>query len=247
MLPAGLRTAFTLLTRLPASFGPPGDLARSVWAFPVVGLAVGGLGALVYGLMHKAGIPALIAAGWTLAATMAVTGGFHEDGLADTADGFGGGATPARKLDIMRDSRIGSYGALALVLSVLTRTAAIASLDSPTPVMAAMIVAGMLGRSGILAVLLVLRPVRPDGMGAAMGKPHIASTAIGIGIAVAAALLLLPLRTGLAAAVLGLGSSLAVAGLAHRQIGGHTGDVLGAAEVLTECVVLSVAATSPGV
>jgi adenosylcobinamide-GDP ribazoletransferase len=96
-------------------------------------------------------------------------------------------------------------------------------------------------------VLLALRPVRNDGMGAAMGKPHAATGGIGIGIAVAAALMLLPVRTGLAAVVAGLGSSLAVAGLAHRQVGGHTGDVLGAAEVFTECVVLSVAASAAGV
>jgi adenosylcobinamide-GDP ribazoletransferase len=247
---ADLVAAFTLLTRLPvarfAHSDKPPELARCVWAFPIVGLAVNGTGGLVYWLAHRIGMPPLLAAAWTLAATMIVTGGLHEDGLADTADGFGGGATPARKMEIMRDSRIGSYGALALLLSMVVRVAAIAALGRPATVATAMIVAGVIGRGGMLLLLVLLTPARDDGMGAAMRRPPTTSAALGLGLAVLAAFLLLPTLPATASVVFGLGSSLLLARLADRQIGGHTGDVLGACEVATECVVLTVIATALG-
>jgi adenosylcobinamide-GDP ribazoletransferase len=245
-----LLTAFMLLTRLPvARFARPGvppDLARCIWAFPIVGLAVGTVGGLVYWLAHRFGMPPLVAAAWTLGATLITTGAFHEDGLADTADGFGGGATPARKMEIMRDSGIGSYGALGLFLSLILRVSAIAALDRPRLVLTAMILAGMLGRSGILVFLLALRPARDDGMGASMANPPAWSAALGVGLAIAAPLLSLPVLPAIAAVILGLGSCLAVAGLAYKQIGGHTGDVLGAGEVISECVVLTAIASAFG-
>jgi adenosylcobinamide-GDP ribazoletransferase len=244
LLIGDLVTAFMLLTRLPiarfARFGGPPDLARCVWAFPLVGLAVNGMGGLVYWLAHTVGMPPLLAAAWTLAATMIVTGAFHEDGLADTADGFGGGSTRARKLEIMRDSRIGSYGALALLLSVVVRVAAIAALDRPGIVAIAMILAGMLGRSGMPLLLLLLPPARDDGMAAAMGKPRTETVALGLGLAMVAAFLSLPGLPATEVVALGFSSSLVLARLAHMQIGGHTGDLLGASEVITECVVLTV-------
>jgi adenosylcobinamide-GDP ribazoletransferase len=251
LLLTDLVSAFMLLTRLPvARFagrdGPP-DLARCVWAFPVVGFAVNGTGGLVYWLAHKVGMTPPLAAVWSLVAVIAVTGAFHEDGLADTADGFGGGATPAQKMAIMRDSRIGSYGAVALLLSVGVRVAAIAALAQPGIVMTAMILAGVSGRSGMLLPLLVLSPARVDGMGASVGKPRMPSAALALGLAIGASFLWLPVRLGIVAVVLGFGCSLAVAKLADRQIGGHTGDVLGASEVLTECVVLTVIASACGI
>ena len=242
-----LVTAFTLLTRLPvARFARPGegsDLARCVWAFPIVGLVVNGLGGLAYWLAYRAGVPPLVGAGWALAIANATTGALHDDGLADTADGFGGGATTARKLEIMRDSRIGGYGVLAVVLPVVIRVAAIAALVHPGRVMTAMIVAGILGRGGILVILWVLRPARDDGMGVAMGALQPARVAAGLGLAIAAALLALPLPMAIAAVLPALGAALAVARLAYTQIGGYTGDVLGAGEVVTECVVLTVASS----
>lgn len=250
MLRADLTAAFTLLTRLPVArfttSGQPPDLARCVWAFPIVGLAVNGTGALIYWLARKIGIPPLLAAVWTLAATTILSGGFHDDGLADTADGFGGGTTPARKLDIMRDSRIGTYGALALLLSALVRVTAIAALSRPAIVTTAMILAGMLGRSAMLLPLLVLKPARDNGMGASMGQPRATSASLGLGVAILASFLSLPTSLATAAAVFGFGSALLLARLASRQIGGYTGDVLGACEIATECVVLTVIAAGLG-
>lgn len=251
LLRTDLIAAFALLTRLPVArftpLGQPPDLARCVWAFPIVGLAVNGAGGLVYWLAHRIGMPPLLAAAWTLAATTILTGGFHEDGLADTADGFGGGTTPARKLDIMRDSRIGSYGALALLLSVLVRVTAIAALGRPALITTALILAGMLGRSAMLLPLLMLKPARDNGMGASMGPPRAMSTSLGLGVAVFASFLSLPALPATAAIVSGFGTALLLTRLANNQIRGHTGDVLGACEVATECVVLTVIATGLGV
>jgi adenosylcobinamide-GDP ribazoletransferase len=246
LLLTDLVSAFMLLTRLPvarlARLGRVPDLARCVWAFPIVGVVVNGMGGLIYWLAHKVGMPPLLAAAWTLAVTMAVTGAFHEDGLADTADGFGGGVTPARKMDIMRDSRIGTYGAAVLVLSVMVRAAAISALGQPGSVMTAMILAGALGRSGMLLLLMILPPARADGMGASVGKPRVKSVALALAVAIAASVLSLPILPATAAVVLGFGCSLLLAKLAAAQIGGQTGDVLGATEVVIECVVLTVIA-----
>jgi adenosylcobinamide-GDP ribazoletransferase len=238
-----LRAAFTLLTRLPIRTGSPPDLAHCVWAFPIVGLLVNGIGGLVYCAIHKAGMPPLLAAAWTLAITLILTGALHEDGLADTADGFGGGATPARKLEIMRDSRIGSYGALALLLSTLIRTTAIAAVAQPTPVLAALIGAGVVGRGAMILPLLLLSPARPDGMGAAVRRPALTVAMPGLALSAIAPFLLLPAKPAGVAILLGFAAAWGLARLAHRQIGGHTGDVLGAIEVITECVVLAVLAT----
>jgi adenosylcobinamide-GDP ribazoletransferase len=235
-----LVNALMLLTRLPVArlAGPP-DHARFVWAFPVVGLIVGGAGGLVYWVCYLLGMSPLLAAAWTMAAMTAMTGALHEDGLADTMDGFGGGATPERKLRIMRDSPIGSYGALALVLSMIVRVAAIAALGEPSHVAAALIASGALARGGMLVIVLLLAPARSDGMGGVMGKPLIGSAALGLGLAMAAGLLCLPPRGALPAIVFECAAALGFSRLAYRQIGGFTGDVLGAAEVVGECAVLT--------
>jgi adenosylcobinamide-GDP ribazoletransferase len=235
-----LITAFTLLTRLPVGrFGSgSSDLARSVWAFPVVGLTVGLIGALVYWLLHKLGVPAWLAGSWAFVAILVVTGAFHEDGLADTVDGFGGGKTRERKLEIMRDSRIGSYGAVALGLSLLIRIGALASLERPHLVLVALIAAAMAGRAGIILPLLALPPARTDGMAAGMAEIPRWSAFVGLGLT-----LFLSAMTGmLIVAAAAVAAAATVTQLARMQIGGHSGDVLGACEVIVECVTLTVLA-----
>jgi adenosylcobinamide-GDP ribazoletransferase len=248
---SGLGTAFMLLTRLPvarltrgdapADLARTVDLAHAVWAFPLVGLAVGALGGAVYWGVHRLGVPPLVGAGWVLAATMLATGALHDDGLADTADGFGGGVTPDRKLEIMRDSRIGSYGVLALLLSVVLRAGCIAALEDPRRVMAVLIAAGALGRGGMLLPLFVSHPARPDGLAASLGDTPRGGLLLGIAIAVAAPFLTVPVSMGFGAVALAAGVALGMARLADHQIGGYTGDVLGAVEIITECAVLTAA------
>lgn len=242
-LAADLIAALRLLTRLPvdwlAGAGRPPRLQRMVWAYPLVGALVGALGGIAYWIAAGIGCPPALAAVWGLAALVLATGAFHEDGLADTADGFGGGATRQRKLEIMRDSRIGSYGVIAVVLSLTLRVAAVALLATPGAVIAALIVAGALGR-GVAIGLLFLPAARSDGLAAQIGKPDSTATAAGFTLAALLALLLLPTGAALAAIVAAGIAGMAMAWLARRQIGGHTGDVLGAGVQMAECLVLTV-------
>jgi len=235
-----LITALMLLTRLPVGWLGSGssDLARSVWAFPVVGLVVGLIGGLVYWPLHGLGVPAWLAASWAFVAILIVTGAFHEDGLADTVDGFGGGRTRERKLEIMRDSRIGSYGAAALGLSLLIRIGALASLERPHLVLVALVVTAMAGRAGMILPLMALPPARADGMAAGMAEIPRWSASWALGLV----LFLAGMTHMLVAAATAAMASAAVILFARRQIGGHTGDVLGATEVVVECATLTVLA-----
>jgi adenosylcobinamide-GDP ribazoletransferase len=240
---ADLRTAFTLLTRIPVGLGAaPPTIARAVWAFPIVGLTVGALGGLVYWGTQRLGMSPLLGGCWSIAAIVIATGAFHEDGLADVADGFGGGATRQRKLEIMRDSRLGSYGTLALIFSALIRVSAVAALARPDKVIPALILAAMLGRSGIIVILLISKPARADGIASSLNHLPRASALIGLALAIGATVLLLPKILAATIIATTLAVSLAVAGLARRQIGGHTGDVLGTSVVVIECAVMSVLA-----
>jgi adenosylcobinamide-GDP ribazoletransferase len=228
-----LSAALMLLTRLPVPGALPAR-AAGVWAWPIVGAIVGLVGAAVYWLAIRLGLPPALAAICAVAGTVLTTGALHEDGLADTADGFGGGATVARKLEIMRDSRIGSFGALALILSLGLRVAALASLADPAVVAIDLVAAGVLGRAVMIGIMLALPPARADGMAAALGALPIMPAAIGFAIAFACVLLPHGVRAVVAA---GLAGALMI-WLARRQIGGHTGDVLGATEQAAECAVL---------
>lgn len=233
-----LRSAFSLLTRLPIRHDAAPQ-ARGAWAYPVVGIAVGALGAAVFALLRIAGAPASLAAIWSLAATILVTGALHEDGLADTADGFGGGGTRARKLEIMRDSRIGSFGAIALILALGARVGALAALDRPRAAAAAIVAAATLGRAAIVVPLALLAPARTDGLASPLATPPPAASAIALLLAATIAFALLPTLTAAAAlAAAGL-AAVALASLARHQIGGYTGDVLGAVEQVAECAALT--------
>jgi adenosylcobinamide-GDP ribazoletransferase len=236
-----LRLAAGFLTRLPLGLPPSprrGTLAQAAWAFPLVGIAVGLLGGVAYSLVAAAHVPPLAAALTAVAVTILVTGALHEDGLADMADGLGGGADVERKLAIMRDHHIGSYGVLALVLSVGLRAAALAALGDGGRVAAALIAAHALARGGLPVVLLALDPARADGLGAAAGRPEAATAGIAAGIGVVVAVLALGIVAGIGA-VIAAGAAMALLGLmARRQIGGYTGDVLGAIEQAGETVML---------
>ena len=236
-----LAAGFGLLTRLPV--GHLGaDHAAAVWSYPVVGAALGGFGAAVYAVSHALGLPPMLSAIWTLVAMTLATGGLHEDGLADTADGLGGGRTRERRLAIMRDSRIGAYGACALILALAMRMTAIAAIATPWRVAAALVAAGALGRAAILLALATTRPAREDGLSATLAVIPGRAVLAGAGLAVMAAGLAIGPRQASYLCVAAAGVALGLARLAARRIGGHTGDTLGAAEIVTECVVLSLLA-----
>ena len=239
-----IKTSIAFLTRLPiprdaASTGD--ELAQASWAFPIAGLVVGLIGALTYMLAYKFGLRPWPSAVLSLVATLVVTGCLHEDGLADTADGFGGGATRERKLEIMRDSRIGTYGVCALTMSILIRAGALASLADPRTVVFALIAAHGAARATLPLFMTLLPPARSDGLSHAAGQPAqerlLIAGALGILIL---AICLGPLP-GLAALVLLAAAVGIMAWLSFAQIGGQTGDVLGALEQVGEIVILLVA------
>ena len=245
---ADLRMAASFVTILPvASSKPAGDgaVARATWALPIAGLLVGLAGAFVYKVAIRCGLTPNLAALLTLTTTSLITGALHEDGLADTADGLGGGRTRERKLEIMRDSRIGTYGVCALILSFGLRWSALATIGSPFAVTLALCAAHAASRAGVPAFMALVPPARPDGLSASAGTPPGRSVAI----AFALGTLALALALGPAKALVGLIllslAGMMLARLAIRQIGGQTGDILGAFEQLGEILILLVAASFP--
>lgn len=216
---------------------PGPGLTRAARAFPIVGALLGLVGGIVYAIAFGLGLPSLVAAILAIAAMALATGALHEDGLADMADGFGGGGTAADKLAIMRDSRIGAYGVIALVLALAAKVGALTDLESTGVVMVALIAAAASSRAVMPAIMAWMRPARADGLGASAGRPTTNHVFTGIAIAVVLSVVLLG-WTGIVALLVCALGGFAVAWLARRQIGGHTGDVLGAAQQLAELFFL---------
>lgn len=232
-----------VLTRFPLAVEAvePGAIAASGWAFPLVGGGVGALCAVAFLIAGLLGLPVGSAALLAVAAGIAATGALHEDGLADTADGFGGGDRD-RKLAIMRDSAQGTYGIVALVISIGLRATAIAAIGDPVFAGLALIASHAASRAALPAAMRLLPLARADGLGATAGRPSrtvaLAAPLIGAAIALAT---LGPL-TGAVALLLTGGAVALAAMLARRQIGGYTGDVLGFFQQIGEIVMLLVAA-----
>ena len=240
--------ALQFLTRLPVRLDrfEPGWLNDCVRHFPLVGALIGTVGAAVLAAAAQFW-PAWIAAVLALAATVALTGGFHEDGLADTFDALGGVVPRDRALAIMKDSRIGSYGALAVGLSVLLRAALLAVLAT-RPVWgaaAALLACHAFARAAAVGVMVSL-PYGGD-MEHAKAKPLALAVPLrnfGIAMAWCAALALAlaaggidPARLLIAVAAAAVAALLMRAWL-KRRLGGYTGDGLGATEQLAEIAVL---------
>jgi adenosylcobinamide-GDP ribazoletransferase len=232
-------------TRLPLPHFDFGDrkLAGAIWAAPIIGLIVAVLGALAYAVATRLGLAAGPAAALTLAATLLATGALHEDGLSDVADGFGGGKDRERKLEIMRDSRIGAYGAAALGMSLLLRWTALTEIDGAWPVLLALIAAHMASRGLMDLLMHALPPARADGLSAGAGSVSRETVAIGAALGVLA-LLCLGLSAAVTAIVLLALLFLAFRALCLNHIGGQTGDTVGALQQLAEIIVLLVASVS---
>ena len=235
--------AVQLMTRVPVTLREaPTDeeLARAAAWFPLVGAGVGAIAAAAYYALARAHLPSL--APWAaLAAAVLVTGGFHEDGLADSADGLFGGHDAARRLAIMRDSRLGSYGVLALVLTLGAQVAAVAALPTALA-LRTLVAAHALGRAAALPLTLMPYARAEGGLGRPLAQ-RVPRWALGCALATGVApLALLPWPLALAAAAAAGLVALGAARRLARDLGGVTGDTLGAVVKLAELSTYLVAA-----
>lgn len=233
--------AFGFLTRLPVPHAElrAGDIGRARGWFPLVGVVVAGIGTLTrwsVGLV----LPNTVAVAAGVLAMIVVTGAFHEDGLADAVDGIWGGTTPQRRLEIMHDSRLGTYGTLALVGSVLLRVAILTPLES-REFLAATLVGHVAGRFAILPLSALLPPF-PDSSATLLGERTtvtgwLVATGTVVGVVVAT------LGVDAWAPVLaGLGSLVLCAQIVRSKLGGLTGDVLGASNQVVHLSSMGAAA-----
>jgi adenosylcobinamide-GDP ribazoletransferase len=234
------KTAIAFLTRLPMPHpqGPqPQNFVRAHRMFPLVGALIGAaVGLICLGLRHL-GVPDLAAAALALGASAILTGALHEDGLADVADGFGGGRDRAAKLEIMRDSRLGTYGALILLVSFAAKSSALAAIPDGY-VVPGLIAAHALARGVLPLMSLGLPYARNDGLARNAGQPDASTAALAAILALVLALVSLSWSNALLSALAAALSGLGIAWLAQRQIGGQTGDVLGGAEQVGETAIL---------
>jgi adenosylcobinamide-GDP ribazoletransferase len=237
-----LPLALTFLTKLPWPWRGPADagaLARSLFWFPWVGALLGlGFWAAWAGL-HRV-LPAPAAAALLLALTVWVTGGLHLDGLADTADGLGGGHTPETALRIMKDSRVGAFGVISLVLALILKFSLFLSLAAQPDRTAALMLFPVVSRWGMVLLAYLSPYARPEGgLGQAMTLGVSRQVLAGASLSAWVLSVLILGAPGLvlfaaAAALVWLGSLYF-----HRRLGGITGDILGATNEVVEIVVLA--------
>jgi adenosylcobinamide-GDP ribazoletransferase len=240
-LAADLKISILFCTRLPLAHSKPiagEDVARASWALPIAGAFVGGAGALVYWFAFHLGLPAALAAALALTAMLIATGCLHEDGLADTADGFGGGKDLAHKLEIMRDSRIGTYGACALTLSLILRWSAVAAIAHPLTVAMALIAAHASARAPLPIFMRFIPRARADGLSAQAGPPPPISAAVAGLLGFVALIIALGPTTAMVGLLLLIVADVFLGWLSMRQVGGQTGDVIGAVEQVNEILIL---------
>jgi adenosylcobinamide-GDP ribazoletransferase len=223
-----------------------GSLSRAIRAFPVAGLLIALPSAALFATLLAGHADPLLSAFLTLALQALLTGALHEDGLSDTADGIGGGRDREAALRIMKDSRIGSYGAVALILSFGLRAAALAAFAAVTaPTMAGLALLGVaaLNRAAMVWHWSLLPPARSDGVAASAGEPEAIATIVALATGGAVALALMLPAMSLLATIFSIALAAGIAWSFTRyisaRIGGHTGDTIGATQQLTEIMSLS--------
>ncbi|MEX0347964.1 MAG: adenosylcobinamide-GDP ribazoletransferase [Paracoccaceae bacterium] len=231
--------ALVLLTRLPLPKLPEAVFERqsqAVWAFPIAGLVVGALACLVGAAALTVNLPATLVAALVLIVQVASTGAMHEDGLADTVDGFWGGFARERRLEIMKDSHIGTYGVLALILSLMLRWGVIVTLIDAGALW--LLMAAAIWSRALMPVLMAALPnARGAGLSHQVGKPSGRNVVLGLALALALSVLVAG-TNALIPAAFSVSAAAGLAAVARRKIGGQTGDVLGAAQQVAEMTFL---------
>ena len=237
---ADIAAAFGVLSRIPVRINTARG-AVVAWAFPLVGLVLGMiLAAFAFGL-DWAGISPELAAGLVLFASVMLTGAMHEDGLADTVDGLWGGWDKIRRLEIMKDSQIGAYGVIALILSLGLRWGAIAALIRADNFVA-LIAVGVLSRLPMVLMMVTMENARSDGLSASVGR--VGKGAVWVAFVLGGGLAAALLGSAVIGVIVGIAiSTLVLARIAQRKIGGQTGDILGASQQVAEVVALIILAS----
>jgi adenosylcobinamide-GDP ribazoletransferase len=232
-----LLAALQFLTRVPIRLRREPSLPAAAPWFPMAGAIIGfAVGAVAAGMWHL--VTPMVAAAVAIVVGLLITGAFHEDGLADIADAFGGGWTVERRREIMKDPRHGTYGVAALVSTVAVRIVALGSLPGPAVMFAAAVSAHVIGRASAVGLMLAGPTARHDGLGADYTRLLRRGTAV-VGIAVGLAVTALAIGWWVApVAAVGVVGAATVLVLARRKIGGISGDVLGACEQVVECTTL---------
>jgi adenosylcobinamide-GDP ribazoletransferase len=233
---SGFRSAVTFLTRIPIGDGPKPNIEGAPAWFGLVGVLIGAAcgGVFAGGSWVVGPLPgAALAVGFGAL----MTGAFHQDGLADTADAFGGGWTVEQRLEIFKDSRHGTYGVMSLVIIVVLQVTALSTLGMRAGLMA-LIGAHGLGRSGAVILMILLPSARADGLGASLGA-SVSRKMVGVSTALVTVLVVSGVGFGgIVLLVAALTALVIVAALSMRKISGVVGDVLGAAEQIVETTVL---------
>lgn len=236
--------ALSFLTRLPGGVDPAdgSEITKSVPWFPVAGVLIGAIGGGVFCLARDVlDLPALTAAALAFAVTALATGGFHEDGLADSFDALAGGWDVDQRLQILKDSRHGTFGVLALVMVSLVKVSALAAVPGWDAALA-LVAAHGAGRAGAVVLMAVAPTVNTTGLGADYTRalsvgPATLGGLVGLGLLLA----VFGPEAYVPAVTVAVGV-VAVGIWAQRRLGGVTGDLLGAAEQAGECAVLCSAA-----
>ena len=236
-------TACSLLTRFPLrdAWVDSGRLSVCPWAFPIVGLLIGLCAGLLSSFLIWCGVPVAVSIVLAIGLSVLLTGGLHEDGLADCSDGLGGGHTKEKCLEIMKDSRIGAYGVIALILVFALEWSALGEIPLQH-LMAAFIVAGAVSRTPMVAVMAFMPPARTGGLSHYVGRPRGVHVATSVAISALIALICFG-GEGVTVLFFGLIASLPLLLLAQKKIQGQTGDVLGATQKISEAAVLIVLAS----
>jgi len=220
------------------------NFTTSAQAFPVAGLLLSLPSVCAIAILSFANAPIFVIAAVAVGVQLIVTGALHEDGLADCVDGFGGGRTIEDKLAIMKDSRIGAFGVAALVMALIFRVCLVAALLEYAFLAAifAFSAAQMLSRAFQVAFWHSLPNARENGLAHTFGAPGIIATGFALAIGGTGALVLTPIAfqtSSIAIALfLATGSVVAFRALCKKQIGGHTGDTIGAIQIITEIAFL---------
>jgi adenosylcobinamide-GDP ribazoletransferase len=239
-----VRMALRFFSRLPIGGMDRPDLNRIAPWVPVAGIAIGIFPALILAALVLMGVPSLFAAAVAVAAWVIATGAMAEDGLADAMDGLFGGASRERRLEILKDPRHGTYGVSALVLSFLMRVAALATLAFTHPVTGALawLGIGIAARSLALWLPATMAAARSDGAAASAGSVSLPRFIAGAALAAILAVLATAPIAGLDGALLALvvmaAAILAWRAICHVLVGGHTGDLIGAGQLILEIAAL---------